>query len=125
MREAAQHRVPLTVITVHPAPVRPATRIYWNIPELAASFDPEPTRKAVRGLVDEVASEMGETGPEVTVSVVQGDPAEELIKASRDADLLVVGSRGAGGFSALRLGSVSGKVTHHAVTPVAVIPEKR
>jgi nucleotide-binding universal stress UspA family protein len=47
--------------------------------------------------VDKVANEIGETGPEVTVSVSAGDPAEELIKAPRDADMLVVGSRGSGG----------------------------
>jgi nucleotide-binding universal stress UspA family protein len=122
MHEAAQHHVALTVITVHPAPVRPATRIYWNVPDYASDFDPEPTRKAMRELVDRVASEMTEPPPEVTVSVVQGDPAEELIRASRDADLLVVGSRGSGGFTLLRLGSVSSKVTHHAASPVVLVP---
>ena len=125
MREAAVHQVPLTVIAVHPAPVRPATRIYWNVPDYASNFDPEPTRKAVQELVDQVASEMTEAPPEVTVSVVQGDPADELIKASRDADLLVVGSRGSGGFTNLLLGSVSSKVTHHAASPVVVVPAIR
>ena len=125
MREAAQHHVPLTVIAVHPAPVRPATRIYWNVPDLASDFDPEPTRKAVQELVDQVASEMTDTPPEVTVSVVRGDPAGELVRASRDADLLVVGSRGSGGFTHLRLGSVSNKVTHHAASPVVVVPASR
>jgi len=125
MREAAQHRVALTVIAVHPAPVRPATRIYWNVPDFASNFDPEPTRKAVLELVDEVAGEMTEAPPEVAVSVVQGDPADELVRASRDADLLVVGSRGSGGFANLRLGSVSSKVTHHAASPVVVVPTHR
>jgi nucleotide-binding universal stress UspA family protein len=125
MREAAQHHVLLTVIAVHPAPIRPATRIYWNVPDYASNFDPEPTHKAVQELVDQVASEMTEAPPEVTVSVVQGDPADELIKASRDADLLVVGSRGSGGFTNLLLGSVTGKVTHHAASPVVVVPANR
>jgi nucleotide-binding universal stress UspA family protein len=125
MREAAQRHVPLTVITVHPAPIRPATRIYWNVPDYASNFDPEPTRKAVQDLVDKVASEVNETPPEVTISVVQGDPAEELVKASRDADLLVVGSRGSGGFTSMLLGSVSSKVTHHAASPVVVVPANR
>ena len=35
LREAAQHHAPLTVMTVHPAPVRPATRIFWAVPDLA------------------------------------------------------------------------------------------
>ena len=47
MREAAHHHVPLTVMTVRPAPVRPATEIYWNVPGLAdRSFDPEIARMA-------------------------------------------------------------------------------
>ena len=59
------------------------------------------------------------------MTVVTGDPAEELIKASSDADMLVVGSRGNGGFARLLLGSVSSKVMHHAACPVTVIPERR
>ena len=42
MREAMQHHVPLTVMTVRPAPVRPATRIFWAVPDLPDnSHDPE------------------------------------------------------------------------------------
>lgn len=59
------------------------------------------------------------------VSATTGDVAEELVKASRDADMLVVGSRGSGGFARLLMGSVSSQVTHHAECPVVVIPEGR
>jgi nucleotide-binding universal stress UspA family protein len=123
MREAAHHHVPLTVMTVHPAPVRPATQIYWNVPDLPdKSFDPEVARMALQKMVDEAAEDLGETRPEVIVSVTTGDPAEELVKASYDADMLVVGSRGSGLFAKLLIGSVSSKVTHHAASPVVVIP---
>ncbi len=126
MREAAQHHIPLTVMTVHPAPVRPATQIFWPVPDLPdRSYDPEFARKALGGLVDQVAREVAETVPEITVSVVLGDPAEELVNASRDADMVVVGSRGSGGFARLLMGSVSSQVTHHAVCPVVVIPGSR
>jgi nucleotide-binding universal stress UspA family protein len=55
------------------------------------------------GIRDKAASEISETVPEVTVSVTTGEAAEELVTASRDADMLVVGSRGSGGFSRLLL----------------------
>ena len=122
MREAAHHHVPLTVMTVHSGPVRPATEIYWNIPDLPdRSFDPEPLRTAIQEMTDAVGGEIGETPPEIIVEVITGDPAEELVKASRDAELLVVGSRGRGAFAQLLMGSVSSKVAHHAACPVAVI----
>ncbi len=123
MREAAHHHLPLTVMTVRPDPVRPATGIYWGVHEAPeSSLNPELARNAVQKIVDEVASEIGATVPDVTVSVARGDVAEELVNASRDADMLVVGSRGSGGFARLLMGSVSSQVTHHASCPVVVIP---
>ena len=122
MRQAAQQHVALTVLAVRPDPVRPVTGIYWGAhayPEDA--HNPEVARKAIEEIVEQVRNEIGETAPQVTVNVVTGDPAEELIKASRDADMVVVGSRGSGGFASLLMGSVSSKVTHHAACPVVVI----
>ena len=122
MREAAHHHVPLTVMTVHSGPVRPATEIYWNIPDLPdKSFDPERLRTALQEMTDAVAKENGETPPEITMKVAQGDPAEELVRASKDAELIVVGSHGRGAFAQLLMGSVSSKLTHHAACPVVVI----
>jgi nucleotide-binding universal stress UspA family protein len=59
-------------------------------------------------------------GMEVEGSVIPGLPAEVLIDASKAADLLVVGSRGRGGFEGLILVSVSTKVTQHAHCSVLV-----
>ena len=123
MQEAVQRHVPLTVLTVHPDPVRPATGIYWGLrtyPE--NSFDPDLVRAVVQEFVDKVVSEIGGTVPEVTVIVATGDAAGELLRASRGADMLVVGSRGGGGFARLLLGSVSRQVMQHAECPVVVIP---
>ena len=53
--------------------------------------------------------------------VVEGNPAQVLIDASDGADLLVVGSRGHGGFTEALLGSVSQHCVHHAHCPVVVI----
>jgi len=123
MQEAVLRQTPLTVMTVLPGEARPATMIFWGVRTYSGSSHNEDlVRNAVRELVDKVASEIGGTLPEVTVSIATGNPAEELVRASRDADLLVVGSRGSGGFGRLMMGSVSSQVTHHAHCPVVVIP---
>lgn len=57
----------------------------------------------------------------ITRTTVQGHPAQVLTGASTDADLLVVGSRGHGGFAGMLLGSVSGHVSTHADCPVVVV----
>ena len=125
MREAVKHHLPLTVMSIHPPPARPATSIYWGVHSYPEnSFDPEIARMAVQQFVDKVAGEIGEV-PDITVSVGTGDVAEELVNASRDADMLVVGSRGGGGFARLLMGSVSSQVVHHASCPVVVIPGTR
>ena len=122
LREAARQAMPLTVISVRPTPVRPATDIYWAVPDLPVDTRGEEAElQALREFVNKVADETGETVPDITVVMEKGDPAEELIKASRDADLFVVGSRGSGGFARLMLGSVSSKVVHHAACPVVVV----
>jgi len=122
MLEALRRQLPLTVMSVHPASARPATEIYWPMPVHTDSDDDlEFARAEVGQLVDKAASHIGQAVPPVTVSVVRGDPAEELLREATDADLLVVGSRGTGGFARLLMGSVSSKVAHHAPCPVAVI----
>ena len=52
----------------------------------------------------------------------EGRAASILVEESRGADLLVVGSRGRGGFAGLMLGSVSSQCAHHAACPVAIVP---
>ena len=53
--------------------------------------------------------------------VAEGTPGAVLVDESRDADLLVVGSRGLGGFAQLLLGSVSQQCAHHAACPVVIV----
>ena len=75
----------------------------------------------VRTLVDDVTRTAPGPVPEVQIRAVEGAPADALIRASHGADLLVVGSRGHGGFSSVLLGSTSMQCTLHATCPVTVV----
>jgi nucleotide-binding universal stress UspA family protein len=120
MKEAAIRHTPLTVIIVHPVIAGFSGRAV-GYPTDDALVDK--AREKAREEVDKTLAQLGGPGPEtVTVQGVSGFPAEVLINAGRDADMLVVGSRGSGGFNRLLLGSVSSQVTHHALCPVVVIP---
>ena len=115
--------MPLSVLTVHPGQTRPATGIYWAVPDYPeTSPDLEFARQKVRDWALKVATDIGAAAPDMHVSVVTGDPAVQLIAASLDADLLVIGSRGSGPVAQRLMGSVSSRVAHHAACPVVVIP---
>ena len=96
---------------------------WWVSPMLAGREAPDLTEDAdaaVRAFVAETVGE--EHDVEIETAAVQGQQASAaLIDAARDADLLVVGSRGAGGFSSLLLGSVSQQCAHHAPCPVVIV----
>lgn len=64
------------------------------------------------------------TGVAVQQSVVENSPVGALLDASDGAGLLVVGSRGRGGFSGLLLGSVSHQIANHAACPVVIVPAR-
>ena len=124
VREAAVQHAPLTVLTVYHA-----TPGSWGVPvQYATDADlADQALRAAQEEADDVLKQAGDEArpPSVTVKSVTGLPAEELLSAAADADMVVVGSRGAGGFKRLLMGSVSTQVTHHAHCPVVVIPADR
>jgi nucleotide-binding universal stress UspA family protein len=121
MAEAALRKAHLTVLAVHAVPAS-----YWTGKPALLPGDENrvnEVREAAESAVAAATAELGDSKPEsVTVTAVDGFPSQELIKASKDADLLVVGSRGGGGFAVLVLGSVTNQVVHHAACPVVVVP---
>src|SRR6185437_5273326 len=108
-KEAALRQAPLTVMTVHP----PVVEYYGSARDVQLGEElSERLREAVREQTGKVLERLGgAVPPQVTVTVVAGFPADELLVASVGADLVVVGARGVGGFADLVMGSISSQVT--------------
>ena len=123
IKEAAIRNTPLTVLAVHQV----AGNHWTSNPEIYPADAPEAEkmRQSAQELVQKLIDASGGPGPSVTVRAVSGIAAQELIKASNDSDLVVVSSRGGGGFARLMLGSTSGQVVQHSACPVVVIPADR
>jgi nucleotide-binding universal stress UspA family protein len=119
-KEAALRHTSLTVLTVRQAvaDVWGGTSHYQGDESLI-----EKARAAAQAETDSVLSTLGDARPEsVTVKATQGIPAEEILNEGADADMIVLGSRGGGGFARLLLGSVSSTVVEHAKVPVMILP---
>ena len=110
-----------TVVAVHA----------WQLPYVLSTplgvvsvpVDDDATAEAeaeLAAVIDEVAAAHPATP--VERQVVLGSPAAALIEEGADAQLIVVGSRGRGGFAGLLLGSVSHQLAHHAPCPVVIVP---
>ncbi|MDN5760924.1 MAG: universal stress protein [Microlunatus sp.] len=117
--EARAHGAELKVVTTYPAPS----------PRLATEFGSAPwlertdwRGKAEAALESTVRDALGENpGVPVELTLAEGSAAKTLIDLSADADMLVVGTRGHGGFAGLLLGSVSQHVVAHARCAVTVV----
>jgi nucleotide-binding universal stress UspA family protein len=115
---AAALKTHVTVVrawTISTAP-RPSTAAPGYMPPF------EDFEAATLAALEEDIAPIRADHPDVTITavVVHGSPAEKLLEASRHADLLVLGSRGHGGFTGLLLGSTSEQLVRHAECPVLV-----
>jgi nucleotide-binding universal stress UspA family protein len=120
MHEAAIRHVPLTALAVHPAIVGYFGGVVASPEDLELT---EQIGAAVKVEADKALAGIDGPHPEsVTIKAVHGFPVEELVEASKGADMVVLGSRGVGGFTRMLLGSTAGLVVQHAHCPVLIIP---
>ena len=119
VEDAVRRGVPVEAVTSHRPPEA------WMDFDAIGDFQyDEATAAAVQRaetFIGEVLREIPEPHPEIHVTAVLGSAADALIRESAGADLLVVGSRGHGGFSSMLLGSTSMQCTLHASCPVTVV----
>ena len=124
--EAARWGAELDVVHAHSEPDQRALHTGGWLPTEAAAHRDDLEKASQRLLEDmtgpfRAGSGIGPTPASVELISVEGDAARTLLATAKGADLLVVGSRGLGGFAGLLLGSVSQRCLHHATCPVAVV----
>jgi nucleotide-binding universal stress UspA family protein len=103
--------------------------VAWHEPNIvdcsavSVMTGPVPYLAAANATADDAVEDASAAGaPKVEGHAVHAAPAGAILAAAEGADLVVVGSRGRGGFAELVLGSVSHQVVHHATCPVVIVP---
>jgi nucleotide-binding universal stress UspA family protein len=127
--EARLRRTRLRVVLVTTPGFFSATGAGYGYPYIDASVDTLPgagfhgLRQAGEELLDHLIADVEADGEglEIEREVVEGAPVDVLVHAVAPGDLLVVGSRGHGGFAGLLLGSVSQQCAHRAPCPVVIV----
>lgn len=118
VEEARARREPMLVVHAYAVPACDDGPLGVDTP-----YDPGLFEDAAAGVVDAAIADAREQGAtEVEGRCVEGEAASGLIEQTREGDLLVVGSRGRGGFTGLRLGSVGWRCLQHARCPIALVP---
>jgi nucleotide-binding universal stress UspA family protein len=124
MRQATALHAPLTVIAVHEVP-----KSYWGgIPVIGPADEPllDKLQQAADEMTKRAASRLGDAGPaSVNVHAVNGFVVKELVDASQDADLVVVGTRTGRALARSLMGSVSSEVVQHSACPVVIVPHEK
>lgn len=116
--EAGSHGAEVLVVNVWEHTLLPPA----GSVSVSEHYVPDPSQRTTDDLLQVIKEELGDDPPvSVRATVKQGRPAKVLIDESANADLLVVGQRGHGGFAGLVLGSVSQHVAAYAKCPVTVV----
>jgi nucleotide-binding universal stress UspA family protein len=116
--EAADHGADLVVLNVWEHTLMPPV----GSVSVSERYVPDPSQRTADELLQVIKEELGDNPPVlVQPRVKQGRPAKVLMEEAANADLLVVGKRGHGGFAGLVLGSVSQHVAAYAQCPVTVV----
>ena len=119
LNEARIRQTKLRIVVVRHVPLA-AYGAGWAPPSPALVEDAEAAANEVLAEALELTKADG-TAVEIEPAVRDGQPANVLVEEAAKADLLVVGSRGWGGFRELMLGSVSQQCAHHAHCPVVIV----
>ena len=104
----------------------PTTVSASGVPALDPGL-PDQLQLEARDALERALEDAGDLAAGVAIEPVVrlGAPAQVLLEEAQDADLLVVGSRGLGGFRGLLLGSVGQQCAHHAPCPLVIVPHER
>lgn len=120
LREAAFRDAVVEVATAYSATRVPVAPDVNYVPFDLGDIRDEVTRLQA-DVVAGVLAEFPDSEVEIRYTVVEGRPSDSLISVAEGADMLVVGSRGGGGFRGLLLGSVSQQIAHHGTCPVVIV----
>jgi len=125
-RDAAMRKIPLTVVNViYPLSAMSSPETWMPIPPEYLQVQEGEGRRVLNDALKTVEDSTKQVGPiDVSSELMTGLAVPTLVERSKDAAMVVIGSRGCGGFTGMLLGSVSTGLVHHGHCPVAVIHDQ-
>lgn len=120
IKEARHRNAFVDVVTAYSTTYVPASPDFNYVPLDPIDLEAE-VKRMQDSIIDEVLAEVDAQGVEIRRRMVRGRAADTLIAESANASMLVVGSRGRGGFRGLLLGSVSQQIAQHGSCPVVIV----
>ncbi|MDE0236699.1 MAG: universal stress protein [bacterium] len=120
IKEARHRNAFVDVVTAYSTTYVPASPDFNYVPLDPIDLEVE-VKRMQDSIIDEVLAEVDAQGVEIRRRMLRGRAADTLIAESVNAAMLVVGSRGRGGFRGLLLGSVSQQIAQHGSCPVVIV----